>query len=67
MDLGKDSNIQGSEGGNNDRQQTANDANNMAVNPNPRANENIDTSGVSNESSDAADQVGSEITDGEDG
>ncbi|MFN2457882.1 MAG: hypothetical protein ABR502_06765 [Chitinophagaceae bacterium] len=41
--------------------------NKIAVNPNPRANENIRDKDVSRDTSDSTIQVGSEITDGEAG
>lgn len=39
----------------------------MAVNPNPRANENIKDKNISTNENNETHQVGSEITDGEDG
>ncbi len=39
----------------------------IAVNPNPRANENIKDKTISTNENSNASQVGSEITDGEDG
>ena len=39
----------------------------MTVNPNPRANENIEDKNISTNENSETHQVGSEITDGEDG
>ena len=39
----------------------------MAVNPNPRANENINDKNIYTNENNETHQVGSEITDGEDG
>ena len=40
---------------------------NVATNPNPRANENLHDKDISTNENSRASQVGSEITDGEDG
>jgi hypothetical protein len=48
----------------NNRQQT--EQHQMAENPNPRANENIQQSGFNQDKEQSSNQVGSEITDGED-
>ena len=39
----------------------------MAINPNPRANENIEDKNISTNENSETHQVGTEITDGEDG
>jgi hypothetical protein len=41
--------------------------NSVSKNPNPRANENLNSPGQTKKPGSAANQVGSEITDGEDG
>ncbi|MCU7551451.1 hypothetical protein OCK74_20185 [Chitinophagaceae bacterium LB-8] len=50
----------------NERNQQQTEQQKIAVNPNPRANENVQQTGFNQEKEQSNEQVGSEITDGED-